>query len=638
MKKILVVFLVLSLLSTQLTGCCPQVLDLIKKPKNPPPKLKQVKIDTLGVLETEKGYEGKTSKVVIKAEENKTNEVRVGFYEEEVAGSGPMWRSAGWMAAIISSFLLARNLSDYRFTFDVSGYIDGPSAGGFMTSGVLACLLGDKIKKNVTMTGTINPDGTIGPVGGIPQKIEAAKKAKKKLVLIPAGQRYDYDLNEEETIDVIEFGEEKGIEVKEVGDVYEAYKLLTGKTIPKPEGVSAKKPELPKGIYTKMKSQAKEWYSRYLEERGKYDAINAVYKDDTGNTLAQSADEYAQKAEDYLDDGLMASAYNQAGIAAFYASLAYQWGKINELYWTGGIEAAANNLDSILSSAQVKVSGLLDDLKTEKPKTLADVVAIADAYGIMADATGIEVKTSEVIDSLSEPGQTEQQIWESLWLATAYSSWLNHMPRAAEDSLDVGMNVGKAETPDKKQVKQLSEALRKAAESNLNYFDEVVLADIAKSRGVDMDSVKAAFMGYDWDYLFATVSVVSLDKVKKKAGTNKDVAVLGNSLESYNLSSGLIAKYYSLDTKVDDVGTVVEIGNEKALINMLDLAEAKAEENLNLARKVGAEPVIGIYYYESAKVEREGKPEDKLEALRDFWRASTQGRILAIMGGVEIAR
>ena len=44
--------------------------------------------------------------------------------------------------------------------------------------------IGDQINADVTMTGTINPDGTIGPVGGIPFKIEGAAEAGKKVVLI----------------------------------------------------------------------------------------------------------------------------------------------------------------------------------------------------------------------------------------------------------------------------------------------------------------------------------------------------------------------------------------------------------------------------------------------------------------------
>src|SRR5205814_6525545 len=121
------------------------------------------------------------------------NELRVGFFESEVGGSGPQWRAAGWMAVITASLLLGKNPSNYEFSFDVAGKIDGPSAGGLMTAAVLAGYLGDSILPDVTMTGTINPDGTIGPVGGIPQKLEGAAAAGKKKDLVPCGQRRHYD-------------------------------------------------------------------------------------------------------------------------------------------------------------------------------------------------------------------------------------------------------------------------------------------------------------------------------------------------------------------------------------------------------------------------------------------------------------
>ena len=38
------------------------------------------------------------------------------------------------------------------------------------------------------MTGTINPDGGIGPVGGIPHKLDAAAQQGASLFIVPEGQ------------------------------------------------------------------------------------------------------------------------------------------------------------------------------------------------------------------------------------------------------------------------------------------------------------------------------------------------------------------------------------------------------------------------------------------------------------------
>ncbi len=66
--------------------------------------------------------------------------------------------------------------------------IGGPSAGLMFTLGIIdklrpADLTGGKI---IAGTGTINDDGEVGPIGGIPQKLVGAKDAGTQIFLVPA--------------------------------------------------------------------------------------------------------------------------------------------------------------------------------------------------------------------------------------------------------------------------------------------------------------------------------------------------------------------------------------------------------------------------------------------------------------------
>ncbi len=99
---------------------------------------------------------------------------------------------------------------------------DGPSAGGVMTVGFAALLKGDQILRGIAMTGTISKDGTIGPVGGIPDKIRAAAREGYRTILIPQGQRDDPRWN------ITRLAWDLNVEVKEVSTVEEAYHLMTG--------------------------------------------------------------------------------------------------------------------------------------------------------------------------------------------------------------------------------------------------------------------------------------------------------------------------------------------------------------------------------------------------------------------------
>jgi predicted S18 family serine protease len=195
----------------------------------------------------------------------------VGFFQEEVEGTGQQWQSSGWIAVLLGSMLNGVNPTDYEFSFSSGGWIDGPSAGGLMTVGVLAALRGADVRDDVSMTGTINPDGTIGPVGGIPHKIDGAAKAGKKLVLVPIGQRYDYDVNQEKLVDLVEVGKKLGVEVREVSTVFDAYEALTGQTLPQPSAGST--PQLSPRAFDRLRARTLEWISRYQKSRNEFNAL-----------------------------------------------------------------------------------------------------------------------------------------------------------------------------------------------------------------------------------------------------------------------------------------------------------------------------------------------------------------------------
>ena len=66
--------------------------------------------------------------------------------------------------------------------------VDGGSAGGAMTVLLTSTILGKAINGHVLMTGTIQPDGTIGPIGGVLEKAQAAANYGAKIFLVPGGQ------------------------------------------------------------------------------------------------------------------------------------------------------------------------------------------------------------------------------------------------------------------------------------------------------------------------------------------------------------------------------------------------------------------------------------------------------------------
>jgi ATP-dependent Lon protease len=70
---------------------------------------------------------------------------------------------------------------------------DGPSAGITMITSIASAFTQRKVRKNVAMTGEITLRGKILPVGGIKEKILAAKRAGVSDILISEENRKDID-------------------------------------------------------------------------------------------------------------------------------------------------------------------------------------------------------------------------------------------------------------------------------------------------------------------------------------------------------------------------------------------------------------------------------------------------------------
>ena len=91
-------------------------------------------------------------------------------------------------AAMYASTYTHHNESLYNFTYsieDAGDNVSGPSAGAAMTMLAISAFDGKPLRPDFTMTGTISPDGGIGPIGGVYDKVAAAKANGMRLVLVP---------------------------------------------------------------------------------------------------------------------------------------------------------------------------------------------------------------------------------------------------------------------------------------------------------------------------------------------------------------------------------------------------------------------------------------------------------------------
>lgn len=569
---------------------------------------------------------GGTSRVRVSVTENEVDEIRVGFFESEVGGTGGQWRTSGWMSVITAALLLGINPSDFEFSFDVAGRIDGPSAGGLMTAAVLASLLGDTIDPTVSMTGTINPDGTIGPVGGIPHKIVGAAEAGKTTVLVPSGQRFDYDFAAQQSVDLVSVGEQNGVEVILVPDIYTAYQLLTGSSLPVAEGAS--QASMPPGAFDKLRAGATDWFARYQQERANFYALPAevqTYRID----IIEFADGLAAEADQLLGEGQVSRSYQLFFEAAALVRVGTQAAELDNLYLTVGIDPMISRLESTASS-ETRMSALLQRLEAETPRTASDTIALIDAAAALSLAEGLIFQANGALNNLENTEYTEDDILTAIYTAAFNYALADLYIDVGEDNMSIGTGFGSSPSPSLEVLQAMAETFRRGAEANIAYFDALVIEPWAQENGFSTELAKIIFQENDDIYLTAVAAVEGAGLLINNMSDPEAQAImqLGAAMVGYNYSAVNIAQYYSLDARVDELGTVVAYGRQTALADMLDLADQRARSWLSAV--ADEEPVTPIYYYDNARLQRQGDAADQLSALSSYWYSAVLSEVLLI--------
>ncbi len=130
----------------------------------------------------------------VKAANGKGNIKITGIIEEEeMDGKGQRLRKISSARASVDNVLTVLkkfynvNASEYDIHLNFPGGIpiDGPSAGIAVAAAIYSAIMNLPIRSDIALTGEVSIRGKVKPVGGVMAKVEAAKLAGIKKVLIP---------------------------------------------------------------------------------------------------------------------------------------------------------------------------------------------------------------------------------------------------------------------------------------------------------------------------------------------------------------------------------------------------------------------------------------------------------------------
>ncbi|MFH0817996.1 MAG: S16 family serine protease [Candidatus Micrarchaeota archaeon] len=255
---------------------------------------------------------------------------------------GGMTQASGSTAMALATSMTGYNSGTCDALFKIGTgeleSIDGPSAGAAMTLLLLSALKNETLPSNFTITGTIESNGVVGLVGGIPEKASAASSAGIALFLVPT-------LGFEERLILGAISKNTNMKIVQVSNITQAEDLAIGKSVDFSNPALAR--QVPPQVNS-TKSLASERFSVFRNV-----ARNMVEKSrGVVNSISQSSDEYGgflqgelDVAENAFSRGYIYTGANTAFLAGINADFLTSSGSSRET-----IEARAKKVEECYKS------------------------------------------------------------------------------------------------------------------------------------------------------------------------------------------------------------------------------------------------------------------------------------------------
>lgn len=498
------------------------------------------------------------------------------------------------VAAIVASKVAGIKFTSCDFFASIRAdapIIGGPSASAATAVAFAAALLRLPLRDDVVMTGMILPDGSIGPVGGLRAKLEAAAGAGAKVFLVPYGQaRYVERVvvpqtagpitiytTKTVTIDLVDYGKRLGVEVLPVTTVYEALNVYTGGLYKVPNVSAVGSPEHYLG--SQLEKQVTNWIETlrdYVESAvSQGDSIKAsalsslgrvtrLYVEDLLRDIEGNIKNLTSLADAQASRGLMYSASTSYFQALVYAL----W----RLYLLKGV-SDPQALTSVRTDIEGKVFTMLDfarsrysDISTICLQDLDVVIAVVTrAYEALiylnTSKTETYVDRSSYYLALASSRVITAELWKSL--------------------LDISQNPGYVCCYlDRRQVEDLKLALEDLIYNIYTYIisfkDQVEIpADTFNAMITRMDIMRSSpsfidrlSLGVDaLAYGYATlVMMFSQDIASSVTSLNRSVSIELASLSECIPISLLL--YMELITSQEDLPKIYTLARVAALLSL----------------------------------------------------------------------
>jgi uncharacterized protein len=463
------------------------------------------------------------------------------------------------VAALVSSSVIGDEYLRYDFFVSLESeslIIGGPSAGAAIAAAMMVAILNIKgldvnVRSDVTLTGMINPDGTIGPVGGVYAKMKAAAEKGYRIFIVPYGQSIDYvekTVVEQrgplriirtvrEKVDLVSEGERLGVRVVEALTIYDVFKYLTGYEFKAKEYAVF----MPKDVRERLKS----WSISLLDE---YDGLASYKYDSRLSNAVGEASKLASEARSMIDT----SPYVSASRAFSALCMMYYVKYADEYLKSSNKGKYINDLVDSVNKTLVEVESALNSTSPS--------IRCIEAY------IGAKIRYAEALETLNNA----LNAMNSGAILNMYDGCIYYLAYSRQRAISAmsWLEFNVAGVPvDLNTLMKSSSILLYEAQSILGYVSSLY-SDIGQSSSI----VNEASEMYD---------------KAKKAFISKDYYLtIGYSIESIAYST--VAIHLAFTSNIEAV---------------IDASSSIASNAIGNAIEAGLDPVLSLSYLELAQSE-----------------------------------
>lgn len=537
---------------------------------------------------------------------NRAGTPSVGVVEELPSGSAEQCLTTFWQSAFVATRATDTALRDFEFTLYVGGPIDGASIGLLSAATLAAAIKNKNVLQNTTITGSLNPDGSAAPVGGVLSRLRAASASGIKRFGLPLGGRVQTDVTGE-AIDLLAEGKKLGVEVKELGSFDEAYLFLTGETLPRPAPVLESEMELWPAEVAALSRLTSELKRELEAERAQLDQLLVNVEPKKASSLKELLERSTRTANDLEKSGDLVRAMVVWSSTLTALRVGMQDVRLSSLLLQKDFGAVLKILEAQETALPLERKALRARINGQFPNTSRanDVYAMDILESVVTQGTSLKAEeTAKTVHTLSSSGSVTDE----------------NQPRFQQLARQYAQDLLRAREELKNGSRFLSlYASLPALKKSLKPVDAAKLAPwYAAAGAASRASFKSRESLFERDSTY--LDLVGYGELLATESDPRARLVLAARQTIY--AGYLVNTYDALGAQFDAKG-VLTIPNARALSAQLELAKLHVLQSCGQAKRAtGSVPFPARMRFLNARAAREGSDRQKTDALADLWISS----------------